>query len=118
MTLPAESAQPQPVNRRSDESVHRITTAQTGLSQEQKARTRRYLISMGIRTVCFLAAVITTGWVRWVFLAGAVFLPYLAVVMANAGRENDTFKGPEQVTPQPTAQLPPGEVVVEEPREK
>ena len=117
MTLPAESAQPQPIRRQSDESVHRITTAQTGLSQEQKARTRRYLISMSIRTICFLAAAVATGWMRWVFLAGAVFLPYMAVVMANAGRENDTFAGPEQVTPQPMGQLPAGDVVVDEPRQ-
>ena len=42
---------------RTDDSVHSVTSVQTGLSEEQKARTRRYLISMAIRTVCFLAAV-------------------------------------------------------------
>lgn len=44
---------------------------------------------MGIRTACVLAAIVVPGWPRWVFLAGAVILPYLAVVVANAGREND-----------------------------
>ena len=39
---------------------------------------------MLIRTLCFLgAAVVGDNWVRWVLIAGAVFLPYVAVVMAN-----------------------------------
>ena len=33
-----------------------------------------------------LLAIIVPGWPRWVFLAGAVALPYLAVVAANSGR--------------------------------
>lgn len=69
--------------------VHTITDAQRGLSQEQVGRTRRYLISMGIRTACVLAAIVVPGWPRWFLIAGAVVLPYLAVVIANAGREND-----------------------------
>jgi hypothetical protein len=32
-----------------------------------------------------LLAIVVPGWPRWVFLAGAVALPYLAVVAANAG---------------------------------
>lgn len=43
---------------------------------------------MGIRTACFVAAIIATGWLRWILVAGAVFLPYVAVVIANAGRES------------------------------
>ncbi len=117
MTLPAESTEPQPRARRGDDSVHRVTTAQTGLSQEQRARTRRYLISMSIRTLCFIAAVVADGWLRWAFLAGAVFLPYIAVIMANAGRENDKFSGPEQVRPLPMGQLGPGEVITDDRRE-
>mgnify|MGYP003458161357 FL=1 len=70
-------------------TIYTITEAQRGLSQEQSGRTRRYLVSMGIRTACVLAAIVVPGWPRWVLVAGAVVLPYLAVVMANAGREND-----------------------------
>lgn len=51
------------------------------------SRTRRYLVSMGIRTVCFLLAVVASGWLRWVLIAAAVTLPYLSVVFANGGRE-------------------------------
>lgn len=83
----------QPVN---DDTVHRVTSAREGLSQEQRARTRRYLIQMFIRTACFVGAVAAhmsnaPGWVTWSFVAGAVVLPYVAVVMVNAGRENDPF---------------------------
>ena len=39
---------------------------------------------MLIRTLCFIgAAVVGDNWLRWVLIAGAVFLPYIAVVMAN-----------------------------------
>ena len=34
--------------------------------------------------VPIVGAVVTTGWVRWVLVAGAILLPYVAVVMANA----------------------------------
>ena len=61
-----------------------ITGAQAPLSADQRARTRRYLISMAIRTVCFIGAIIATGWLRWALVAGAVLLPYVAVIMANA----------------------------------
>jgi hypothetical protein len=71
------------------EDVFNITGAQRGLSQEQTGRTRRYLFSMGVRTACVLLAIVVPGWPKWIFIAGAVVLPYLAVVIANAGREND-----------------------------
>ena len=90
-----------------DPSVHRVTSAQESLSEGQSRRTRRYLISMSIRTVCFLLAVFTNGWLQWAFLAGAVVLPYLAVVAANAGRENDPFVG--EVPPPTTRALPPAQ---------
>lgn len=74
---------------RQGDPVHTITHAQRSLSTDQQVRTRKYLISMGIRTVCVLGAIVIPGWPRWVLVAGAVILPYLAVVIANAGREND-----------------------------
>ena len=52
--------------------VFTITGAQRPLSQEQTGRTRKYLISMGIRTACVLAAIVVPGWPRWVLIAGAV----------------------------------------------
>lgn len=75
--------------REPSSDVFTITGAQRGLSQEQAGRTRRYLISMGIRTGCVIAAILVPGWPKWLFLAGAVILPYLAVVIANSGQEQD-----------------------------
>jgi hypothetical protein len=71
----------------SEETVYRITNAQTSFLQEQKGRARRYLFSMSLRTICFVAAVLTQGNLRIAFILGAIFLPYIAVVVANAGRE-------------------------------
>lgn len=71
----------------SEETVYRITNAQTSFLQDQKGRARRYLFSMSLRTICFIAAVVTQGNLRIAFILGAIFLPYIAVVMANAGRE-------------------------------
>lgn len=72
--------------------VHRITNAQSGLSDDLPGRQRRYFISMMIRTACFIAAVIFPSPYRWFFLLGALVLPYIAVIIANAGRE--TIQGP------------------------
>ena len=68
------------------EPVYRITGAPTPLSEDIKGRTRRYLVSMGVRTVCLLGAILATGPFRWILIVAAVLLPYLAVVFANAGR--------------------------------
>lgn len=72
-----------------DREVFTITSANRGLSQQQPDRTKRYLVSMAIRTGCVLAAIVVPGWPRWALIVGAVVLPYLAVVLANGGREND-----------------------------
>jgi hypothetical protein len=51
----------------------------------------RYLFSMGVRTICFVLAVVfitVVHWtiVGWVCIGAAAVLPYIAVVMANATR--------------------------------
>jgi hypothetical protein len=80
-------------NRRSADSestsveTFDITSAPKRLSTDLAARQRRYLISMIIRTVCFLLTVVLPSPYRWFALAGAMVLPYVAVVVANAGRE-------------------------------
>jgi DUF3099 family protein len=61
-----------------------ITSARPSHSADIRSREIRYLVSMGIRTLCFVLAIVTDGPVRWVLVAGAVFLPYVAVVLANA----------------------------------
>ncbi len=64
-----------------------ITSAPKSLRSDLAGRQRRYLISMIIRTVCFLLTVALPSPYRWFALAGAMILPYIAVVVANAGRE-------------------------------
>jgi hypothetical protein len=64
-----------------------ITSAPKSLKSDLAGRQRRYLISMLIRTACFLLTVVLPSPYRWFALAGAMFLPYIAVVIANAGRE-------------------------------
>jgi len=58
------------------------------LSVDQSSRARKYFISMMVRTACFILAVVLPSPYRWVALFGAVVLPYIAVVVANAGRES------------------------------
>ena|SRR5687768_16316369 len=63
----------------------RITTAATSREADIARRQRRYVFSMGLRTVCFVGAILVgPGWLRWVLVAAALLLPYVAVVMANA----------------------------------
>ena len=70
------------------DEVQSLTSARLPHSQDLGGRQRRYLISMSIRTACLVLAVVADGPLRWVLIAGAVLLPYVAVVMANAGRES------------------------------
>lgn len=62
-----------------------ITSARPSRSSDIRKRQMRYLMSMAVRTACFVLAIVTTGPLRWSLVAGAVFLPYFAVVLANAG---------------------------------
>lgn len=70
-----------------EKQVFDITSAQNALTRDQAGRQKRYFISMMIRTACFILTVILPNPWRWIALAGAVTLPYFAVVIANAGRE-------------------------------
>jgi hypothetical protein len=69
--------------------AHQVTDAQPSLTDDIGRREKRYLIQMGIRTLCLiLAVVVPAPWpIRGLFIAGAIFLPYIAVVGANGGRE-------------------------------
>ncbi|MEV0578998.1 DUF3099 domain-containing protein [Streptomyces sp. NPDC050392] len=84
--------------------VFRITGARQGLADDVRGRQRRYVISMSVRTVSVVAA--ASLWnverhVAIVALALGVLLPYVAVVIANAGREN-TPSLPSTFVPAPT----------------
>ncbi len=91
--------------RSSESSAYRITTARKSVADDQAARVRGYVISMTIRIICFLLAVVTTGPLRWIFVAGALIIPYLAVVYANGGREPNE-DAPESLRVEPDRELP------------
>ena len=78
-------------------SVHVVTRARRSLSDDIAYRQRRYLLMMGIRSVCFLIAVLLFinhfGWLTAIPALGAIFIPYFAVVFANGGREPDNTRG-------------------------
>ncbi|MGH3198703.1 MAG: DUF3099 domain-containing protein [Streptosporangiaceae bacterium] len=77
--------------------VHMVTQAHRSLSDDIAYRQRRYLLMMGIRSVCFGIAVILFinhfGWLTAIPAVGAIFIPYFAVVLANGGREPDNTRG-------------------------
>ena len=86
--------------------VQTVTSAASSANDDQSARMKRYLTMMGIRIVCFGLLFVTTGWLRWAAIVGAVALPYFAVVVANAVRPR-TVGTIQSVTPQddPTRRL-------------
>jgi Protein of unknown function (DUF3099) len=77
--------------------VHLVTQAQRPMSEDISYRQRRYLVMMGIRAVCFVAAVIMfvnhLGWLAIFPCVGAIIIPYFAVVFANGGREPNNTRG-------------------------
>jgi Protein of unknown function (DUF3099) len=91
-----------------------VTEARTGHSADVAYRERRYLIMMGIRTVCFITAVLMfvnhLGWLTAIPLVGALVIPYFAVIFANGGREPTSNRGFRQYEPNlPERYVPPAE---------
>ena len=68
-------------------SFNSITSAPISLSADQGKRQRKYVFSMSIRTLCFILSIFLPSPYRWFTMVGAVTLPYISVVIANAGRE-------------------------------
>ncbi|HVQ87253.1 MAG TPA: DUF3099 domain-containing protein [Actinomycetes bacterium] len=75
------------MSRSSGSPIYRITSARKSVADDQATRVRGYVISMSIRIACFVLAIAAHGILRWVCVAGALIIPYLAVVYANGGRE-------------------------------
>lgn len=64
--------------------VQSVTNLHSSPEEERRRRMRGYVIAMLVRVVCIIVGVIVTGPLMWVCFAGAIFLPYFAVVFANA----------------------------------
>jgi hypothetical protein len=69
--------------------VYSVTSAKVGQSADMASREHRYILSMAIRTVCFVGGVVawqTVGaWLGATLFVGALVLPYTSVILANAG---------------------------------
>ncbi|MFD3664263.1 DUF3099 domain-containing protein [Streptomyces sp. NPDC058659] len=90
--------------KRGGSEVFRITGARQGLADDVRGRQRRYIISMTVRTLSVIAAAVLWNVERHVAIVGLVLgilLPYIAVVIANAGRESAPSL-PSTFVPAPT----------------
>ncbi|MFD5321730.1 DUF3099 domain-containing protein [Streptomyces sp. NPDC127098] len=97
--------------RKADPAVFRITGARRGLHEDVLARQRRYVISMLVRTLAVLLTVALWNVSRPLAVVALVLgavLPYVAVVVANAGRENVSSLPSTFITRDAPPTLPPG----------
>ena len=78
-------------------NVHVVTQARRPMSEDIAYRQRRYLYMMGFRSVCFGITIILFlnhfGWLAAIPAVFAIFIPYVAVIFANGGREPDNVRG-------------------------
>ncbi len=77
---------------RHDTDVHSISDARESHTDEMRSRMIKYSISMGIRMVCLILVFFVEGWMMWVVIAGAVLLPYFAVILANGGSDTSDIR--------------------------
>lgn len=103
-----------------------VTSLPQSPQDESTHRVRRYALTMTIRIVCFglMALVQPYGWYTWVFGAAAAFLPYIAVVFANAGTDStpSSVESPARELPAarpaaPSVTDPPPVITIHEKRE-
>jgi Flp pilus assembly protein TadB len=91
--------------------VFQISGARESLSDDVRIRQRNYAISMGIRTLCVILAVVL--WhvqtvVAGCALVGGLLLPWIAVTVATAGRSPSTHRPPSFVPGSTRNVLGPG----------
>ena len=73
-----------------------ITELPPSPDAERHSRMIKYAVTQAVRVVCIIACLFVPGW--WILIpaAGAIFLPYFAVVVANSVQQN----------PRPTVERP------------
>lgn len=77
-----------------------LTSIAQSPEDERKSRMIKYTIAMTIRVVCIVLAMVVQGWLMWICFAGAILLPYFAVVIANGvGSGQDQSSAPKAVAP-------------------
>lgn len=95
-----------------EQPVHSISTLPVSLAEDQETRLRAYLISMGIRTACFILSAVAYAVLESLPLAlllsvAAIVLPYPAVVLAN---NSGNRRAQEIRRPSPTREITGPEV--------
>lgn len=65
------------------DSAQSVTSLELSPEAERKQRMIRYTWAMTIRVICLVLGMFLEGWLMWIAFAGAIFLPYFAVVIAN-----------------------------------
>ena len=63
-----------------------ITSLPAAPADERRGRMLEYTVMMSIRVLCIISLIWVRGWWLVIPAAGAIFLPYFAVVVANAVR--------------------------------
>lgn len=106
---------PHVLHRAPHQPVQSVTDVPSSPGADRADRARRYLTAMGLRGLCFVGAILTSGWLRWTFVAGAVVLPYIAVVLANAVGPGKNATGRTTVDPRSTQPQALTGTVVEDP---
>ncbi len=64
-----------------------VTSLGESPDAERRNRMIKYTVAMVVRTICIILGVSFQGWFMWIFFAGAIFLPYFAVIIANEKSE-------------------------------
>lgn len=88
-----------------------ITTLPPSPEAERRSRMIKYTIAMSIRVLCIVAMLFAQGWWLVVCAAGAIFLPYFAVVIANVGspsRQSEVLRPGSIVRIEPPSSEPTG----------
>lgn len=97
------------LGRKEDPDVVRITGAPHNPSADIDRRQSRYLLSMSIRTLCFVGAVFAVGipWLCATLILASFVLPFIAVVIANsaAPRVAQSLEGPGVAARSPFGEL-------------
>jgi len=95
-----------------------VTTAGRSHTDDRMLRQRRYMFTQLARISCFVLAVALPVplWAKLGLIVGAVALPWMGVVAANAGPSVERGKGPTAIIQRPVEQperiaIEPGRVV-------
>jgi hypothetical protein len=83
-----------------------VTSIGVSPEEERRGRIVKYTIAMTVRVVCLIVGVMFPGGLlMWIAFAGAILLPYFAVVIANASGTGETKKTTKAEAVAPTLRI-------------